>query len=119
MDEELVQLPWEYIEPRGKILLARIDGESAGCVAVRPLSGTDCEMRRLYVRSAHRSAGVGHELVEQVIVSARDAGYDRIVLNTLPAMSHALALYRRFGFSEIDPYVKESSSGVIYMGLAL
>ena len=114
-----MQLPWHYAEPRGKLLLAHMGNIAAGCVAVRPLSVTDCEMRRLYVRPAYRSAGVGRKLIEQVITSAHEVGYDRMLLNTLPAMSHALALYRRLGFRDTDPYVKEPSSGVIYLAFAL
>lgn len=114
-----MQLPWEYAEPRGRLLLAHVDENAAGCVALRPLSNADSEMRRLYVRPAYRSVGVGYTLVEQIIASAREAGYGRLILNTLPAMSHALALYRRFGFREVTPYVNEPSSGVIYLGLAL
>ena len=114
-----MQLPWDYAEPRGRLVVAHVDAAIAGCVAIRPLNDPACEMRRLYVRSAYRSAGVGRKLVEQVIASARAMGYEHMLMNTLPAMSHALALYRSFGFHDVEPYVTEPNPSVIYLGLEL
>lgn len=114
-----MQLPWEYATPKGRLLLAQWNDDAAGCVALRPLASSQathaCEMRRLYVRPSFRGAGVGRALVDRLIVEARAIGYRQMLLNTLPSMTHAQAVYRRIGFRGIQPYVEKPSEGVVYM----
>src|ERR1043166_4310301 len=72
---ELTQLPGLYGEPRGRLLLARVSAEAVGCVALRPLEETVCEMKRLYIRPAFRRQGIGRELAQRAIDEARVIGY--------------------------------------------
>lgn len=37
--DELARLPGDYAPPQGRLLVARLDGHSVGCVALRPLAG--------------------------------------------------------------------------------
>jgi ribosomal protein S18 acetylase RimI-like enzyme len=101
---ELAGLPAPYAPPCGALLIAYADANVAGCVGLRPLDGRMGEMKRLYVRPAYRSAGVGQRLVEAAIQAARQAGYSELRLDTLPNMASAQALYHRLGFVEIPPY---------------
>ena len=88
-ENELATLPGQYAAPGGRLLLARADRVVAGCVALRPLSGDACEMKRLFVRPAFRAHGAGRMLAERVIAEARAIGFRRMCLDTLPSMGRA------------------------------
>lgn len=118
-EAELAGLPGKYAPPRGRLLLARDGDDAAGCVAMRPVDGGTCEMKRLYVRPAWRGARLGRRLAERVCSEAREAGYARICLDTLPSMEAALALYRALGFRPVAPYVHNPVPGAIFLGLDL
>jgi ribosomal protein S18 acetylase RimI-like enzyme len=114
-DEELAALPAGY----DAVLVAHLDGEPAGCVGVRPLDSRTCEMKRLYVRPSARGAGLGRALALRAIGHARMLGYERMRLDTLPAMAAARALYRELGFFEIEPYCHNPIAGTAFMELPL
>lgn len=117
--EELASLPGHYARPAGRLLLA-VNGSSAlGVVALRPSGSADCEMKRLYVRASGRGTGLGRQLTEALINEARLAGYKRVLLDTLPTMTTAQALYRSMGFVEIAPYCHNPIAGTRYMALDL
>lgn len=118
-DDELAELPGEYVPPRGRLLLARADGEPVACVALRPLGTATCEMKRLYVRPDQRGLGLGRALAEAVIDEARRAGYERMRLDTLPSMTEAAVLYERLGFRDIEPYYDNPVPGARFLQLEL
>ena len=116
---ELAALPGEYVPPGGMLALARIDGQAAGCIALRRVDEARGEMKRLYVRPAFRSTGAGRALLEWLIARAREAGYREIVCDTMPVMDRALAMYDRYGFERGEPYANEPTPGAIYLRLKL
>jgi GNAT superfamily N-acetyltransferase len=118
-DRELATLPGAYARPRGRLLLARVVGEPAGCVGLRPLSERDAEMKRLYVRPDMRGMGLGRVLAECAIDEARALGFLTLKLDTLPGMAEAQRLYRALGFVDAAPYNDNPVSGVRFMSLAL
>ena len=122
-DAELQSLPGDYAEPQGALLLAMVDGELAGCCALRALATTDypnaCEMKRLYVRHSHRRLGLGRQLAEAILDAARVAGYHHMLLDTLTEMESARALYQDLKFEEIPPYYHNPIAGAHYLKVVL
>ena len=118
-DEELSGLPGRYERPDGRLYLALFGAAPAGCVALRRFDETRCEMKRLYVRAPLRGLKLGRALAERVIEDARAAGYRQMLLDTLPAMGSAQALYERLGFRDTLPYCFNPVPGARYMALTL
>lgn len=118
-DVELETLPGSYAPPDGTIVVARVDEEPAGCVALRRIDGDTCEMKRLYVAPAHRRKGVGRALAEEVIAAARERGYASMKLDTLESMTEANDLYRSLGFAPCGAYRYNPCPGPVFMELVL
>jgi len=146
IEQELAELPGDYSEPRGALLLALVDPTPtlqasltgplhwlkrengmpalvAGSCALRPLDAADhvnaAEMKRLYVRPGFRGLGLGRQLVEAILDAARGAGYSCVLLDTLDDMESARALYEDLGFTEIPPYYHNPIAGSHYLKVEL
>lgn len=119
IEEELAGLPGAYAPPQGRLLLARVDGETAACAALRALEPGIGELKRLYVRREFRGRGIARRLAEELLAAARAAGYERLRLDTLAFMQEASALYRSLGFVQTTPYYHNPLQGVVYMELSL
>lgn len=119
IDDELDQLPGEYVPPRGVLLVAEDGGRIAGMIALRPLDGSICEMKRLFVRPEGRGRGLAKRLIAELLREARAAGYSEIRLDTLPMMGDAQSLYVALGFRDIPPYYDTPIAGTRFMALRL
>jgi ribosomal protein S18 acetylase RimI-like enzyme len=119
-EAELANLPGDYAEPGGALLLALVDGQPAGCGALRALPEADypnaCEMKRLFVR---RAFGLGRALAQQLMDLATRAGYSAMLLDTLDDMESARGLYGSLGFEEIPPYYYNPIPGAHYLKVEL
>jgi carbonic anhydrase len=118
-DEEMATLPGRYTAPDGRLFYATVNGQGAGCVGIRPLADGVCELKRLYVDPAFRGLGVGRDLALAGIRAARQIGYRKILLDTLPAMRIAVKLYRELGFDEAPAYYQTAVEGTQFLALDL
>lgn len=118
-DAELAALPGDYAPPGGVLLVARDGDAPAGCVALRRVDPGTGEMKRMYVREQYRGSGLGRRLAVEVIEAAKRLGYSRVVLDTLPKLTAAIALYRGLGFRETAPYLACPTPGALCFELRL
>jgi ribosomal protein S18 acetylase RimI-like enzyme len=120
-EAEMEAMPGKYAPPAGELLLVRdSDGIAVGCVGLRPIEPPGCcEMKRLYVSPEVRGCGLGERLVDAVVKEAERIGYREMTLDTLPSMTGAIALYRKFGFEPIEPYYDTPVIGTIFLRRSL
>jgi ribosomal protein S18 acetylase RimI-like enzyme len=122
-DAECAGLPGDYAEPGGALLLARVDGQAAGCGALRALPDADypnaCEMKRLYVRPDFRGIGLGRQLAQRLLDLGTQAGYSHMLLDTLDEMEAAREMYATLGFEEVPPYYYNPIPGAHYLKVEL
>lgn len=118
-EEELQKLPGEYSWPSGSLYLAWADGQPAGCIAMRRIDDTTCEMKRLYVQPEYRGYRLGRHLVRTIIASARAHNYQVMKLDSLKRLKSAYNLYKSFGFQETSPYTYNPLPEAVYMQLTL
>jgi putative acetyltransferase len=101
-DENFLDLPAEDVRnDRGTFLVARADGIAVGCGAVRRISPTTGEVKRMFVAPAARGRGVGGRILTALEQWAAAAGITRLVLEAGDRQSEAIRLYERAGFVAI------------------
>ena len=118
-DDEISDLAREYGPPGGALLLAERDGATIGCVGLHKFSEGVCEMKRLYVVPEGRGSGAGRALARGIIAEGRRLGYARMLLDTLPFMREAQALYISLGFTSIPAYRHKPVAGTTFLELPL
>ena len=116
LEVEIADLPGQYAYPFGEMFIAAdSSGTAVGCVAVRPLEDAGrCEMKRLFVRQAGRFKGAGRALASAAVEFASSANYHEILLDTLPSMKAAIAIYCGLGFELTAPYYASPGPGALY-----
>ena len=114
-DDELEHLERKYGLPEGRLYLLYDDGILAGSVGMRKLDAENCELKRLYVRPAFRGKNYGEMLTRRILEDARETGYSHILLDTLPFLQTAIAMYERMGFYRVKQYNDSPIDTTIYM----
>lgn len=118
-EQELADLPGKYAPPGGALLIAVHKNRTVGCVGLRELADSVCEMKRLFVRPEARGLGLGRKLAAQIIAVARSLGYTLMLLDTLARLTEAMQLYETLGFHTTAPYYNNPLPGVVYLELKL
>lgn len=118
-EKELGNLQLKYGKPDGRLYILFVDKKAAGCIGLKKINSSDCEMKRLYVRSEFRGNHLSELLVNQIIKDAKDIGYKYMLLDTLPFLKSAIRLYKKYGFYEVECYNNSPMDSSIYMKLEL
>ena len=118
-EAELADLPGYYAPPGGCLLIARSGEAAAGCIALRHLDDKSGEVKRFFVREHYQGVGLGAELMTRLIANAQNAGFESLVLETLPTMRSANRLYERLGFVQRSAYHRNSAPGITHLSLSL
>lgn len=119
-DKEVENPASKYGMPEGRLYLAYVGEELAGCVGLKKLDEKgQCELKRMYVRPQFRGRKIGETLLEVILKDAKEIGYQAMLLDTLPFLKSAIKMYQRRGFYEIPCYNDSPIASTIYMKIDL
>jgi putative acetyltransferase len=107
------------LQKGGRIFIAEREGEPIGCVALIPMPDGGCELAKMTVAEAARGSGLGKQLMQHCVEAARSAGASRLYLETNSALAPALALYRAFGFRDLEASRTDYARCDVWMELPL
>lgn len=119
LNDELRDMKTKYGLPYGRMYLALVEGNIAGCVALTKNNEDYCEIKRLYLRPQFRGMGISKALTEKVIADAKEIGYKYMRLDTFPFMKSAIKLYEKYGFYYVEKYNDNPAETAIFMQLNL
>ncbi len=114
-DAELANPLKKYAPPKGALFLAYWNDDTAGCIALQDIGDEVCEMKRLFVKPDFRKQKVGEALVNHLLQTAKQLGYNLMKLDTLQKLQPAIKLYRKLGFEETTAYYENPIAEVVYM----
>ena len=114
-DDEINSLHEKYGLPAGRLYIAYFNNQAAGCIALRQINDTECEMKRLYVRPEFGGNKIGETLVETIISDAKEIGYQSMLLDTFPSLHRAIKLYEKKGFHKISSYNNSPIENTVFM----
>lgn len=97
----------ELTPPAGAFLVANVEGEAAGCGAVKTIEPGVGSLKRMWVAESARGLGLGRRLLEALETQARDLGLTTLRLETNRSLSEAIRLYRSAGYVEMPPFNDE------------
>lgn len=93
---------FELFQKKGATyFVAEAEDILVGGGGIFPTDGLDadtCELVKMYLLPAARGAGLGRTLIEKNLQWAREAGYKKVYLETMPELKQALKVYAHFGF---------------------
>ena len=74
------------------------NGDILGCISYRQIDSTTVEMHRAQVKPSFRGLKIGRKLVQKLIDTAKENGYESMYLTTSSAQLSAIAMYTKMGF---------------------
>lgn len=113
---EINDLEGKYRPPASAMFIAKLeDNREVGCCGFSPLNlRYACEIKRLFVLPEARGHKIAQALMSTIILAAKDAGYEKMYLDTLPTMRAAINLYKAFGFEQVPPYYNNPIDAAVF-----
>jgi GNAT superfamily N-acetyltransferase len=97
-DSDLRAIQDVYLRPGGMFRFLLVERAAVGTVAVKPLTGKECELKRLYLLAAHRGAGLGGLLLDEAVTWAREHEQESIIAWSDTRFTDAHRAYETRGF---------------------
>lgn len=117
-DPVIDRLYSEFDNERSCYFVLEEDGVVMGGSGIQQLKGGDnsiCELQKMYLKKEARGRGKGRELLEKCLSFAREEGYEKCYLESLPELKDALKMYEKAGFQ----YIKSRMGDTGYYGCSL
>lgn len=103
------------LDKGGHVFIAERAGRPVGCCSLMTMDDGGFEVGKMAVVEAARGLNLGWRLLEACEAAARNAGAPRLYLETSKAQTHAIALYRRFGFVDLPPRPSPYARAEVWM----
>lgn len=97
--------------PQSIYFIAEKDGMIVGGGGIFPSKGLPsdtCELVKMYLKPAARGTGLGATIINQSIAFAKQQGFKRIYLESMPELKRAISVYEKFGFEYIYEPIGET-----------
>ena len=104
-DASLEDMQAEYNRPRMAYFVVEDNGRIIGGAGIAPLVNANekiCELQKMYFLPEVRGKGAGAEMMKKCMDFAKEQGYEKCYLETMPYMQHAQKLYARSGFQKLE-----------------
>jgi putative acetyltransferase len=100
-DKQLDFMFETYDKVKSIYFVVEIDGKIVGGAGVSQLDNSKeniCELQKMYFLQEARGKGIGFEMIQKCLTKAKEFGYEKCYLETLPEMLVAQSLYKKVGF---------------------
>jgi ribosomal protein S18 acetylase RimI-like enzyme len=108
----------DFAAPGGVFLLVYRGNEVVGCGAVRTITPSVGELKRMWIRPDDRGRGFGDRLLGELVEQSRALGHETLRLDTNGALTQALALYRKHGFEPVERF-NDNPDATDFLGMTL
>jgi len=97
-------IPYNISQSIGTVIIAYIDNLAVGCAGLKEYSGTDAEIKRVWVEPEYRRQHIAEDMMKMLEELAKKKQFQRTVLQTREAMREAVSLYEKLGYYRINNY---------------
>ena len=104
-DESTDHLFELFRQEKAAYFVAAEDGKILGGAGIYPTDGLSkdtCELVKMYLSPAARGKGMAKLLMQQCLQAAKENGFAKVYIETMPELSAAVGMYEKFGFTYLQ-----------------